>query len=74
MLSSRASGGIGGSGLLGGLVGSGVVSRKIGAILLPDIALSMRGEEGSTLGEPLDDFWSLGVDCLEWCFGVLCCD
>lgn len=71
---SRASDGIGGSGLLGGLVGSGVVSRKMGAIRLPDIALSMRGEEGSTSGELLEDFWSLGVDCLEWCLGVLCCD
>lgn len=49
--------GIGGSTLLGGLEGSGVVSRRIGSTLLADMARSKRGEEGSKF---LGDRFGLG--------------
>lgn len=61
--------GIGGGALLGGLEGSGVVSRRIGSTLLADMARSKRGEEGSTfLG---DRFGLGGVAC--WLCGLESC-
>lgn len=55
---------IGGFALFGGLLGSGLVSRRMGSTRLADMARSKRGDDGSI---SLDDSRRWGVACLTCC-------